>query len=144
MGARGKKSSAALEVIRQADVISAITRPEPPEFLTPDQAEEWVAITDRMPADWFLRETHGLLAQYCRHAVTARRIAVMIEDLMQGSSDHWLDDFEKLTRMQEREGRAANALARSMRLTQQSRYSTKKRAGGAKRPGDPEKPWQGG
>jgi hypothetical protein len=42
-------------------------RPEPPEDLTEEQAAEWSAVVDRLPADWFPRETHGLLARYCRH-----------------------------------------------------------------------------
>jgi hypothetical protein len=40
--------------------------------LTEDQAAEWRAVVDRLPNDWFPRETHGMLAQFCRHVCTAR------------------------------------------------------------------------
>ena len=35
---------------------------------------EWCAVVNRMPADWFPRETHGMLVQYCRLIVGARRL----------------------------------------------------------------------
>ena len=66
MGLRGPKSSAALEIPSVAD-LRGDARPEPPEDLTEEQAAEWRAVVARMPADWFHRETHGLLAQYVRH-----------------------------------------------------------------------------
>jgi hypothetical protein len=74
MGIRGPQSSAALEIPSVAD-LRGDARPEPPSDLTDDQAAEWRAVVERMPADWFPRETYGLLSQYCRHVVTARRIA---------------------------------------------------------------------
>jgi hypothetical protein len=40
--------------------------------LTDEQAAEWGAVVDRLPVDWFLRETHGLVAQYCGHVRTTR------------------------------------------------------------------------
>jgi len=36
--------------------------------LTDEQAEEWRAVVSRMAADWFPRETHGMLLAYCRHS----------------------------------------------------------------------------
>ena len=140
----GKKSSAELST-----KISAVRvkRPDPPESdsLTDEGKAVWRAVTATRPPDWWRPDTFPLLAQYCRHVVTARRIAVMIEDLMQGASDSWLDDFEKLTRMQEREGRAANALARSMRLTQQAQMHPRSAARRTANvpPPDEGKPWEG-
>ena len=52
--------------------------PEPPEDQTEEQAAEWRAVVARMRADWFPRETHGLLALYVRHACIARRIARLL------------------------------------------------------------------
>ncbi len=54
-------------------------RPDPPRDLTAGQAVEWRAIVRRMPADWFPRETHGLLADYCRHVLRSRKIATLID-----------------------------------------------------------------
>jgi hypothetical protein len=51
MGSRGRKSAAALGVIHGIP-----QRPEPPDELTPEQAEEWREIVGRMPVDWFGRQ----------------------------------------------------------------------------------------
>jgi hypothetical protein len=108
--------------------ITAIERPEPIRGLTDDQAHEWRAVVDRMPGEWFPPETHGLLAQYCRHVVSAQHVAELIKKLW--SSDNFsLDTFDQLLRIQEREGRAMSALATRMRLTQQTRFSKDKKTG---------------
>ena len=136
MGARGKKPQAALSVVKPGTV-SAVERPAAPSELTDEQAAEWESIVDRMPADWFPRETHGMLAQYCRHVVAARRVAQMIVSLEKGELDtiDWIGDFDKLLKMQEREGRAMSSLATRMRISQQAQYSHKKKTGtGAKKP----------
>jgi hypothetical protein len=132
MGLRGKKSTAELSVV-QPDGITAIRRPEPPEDLTEDQAYEWRCIVNRMPADWFPRETHPMLAQYCRHAVAAARIAKMVADFECSASDdeNWLNTYDKLLKMQEREGRALSSLATRMRISQQGQYNHKKKTGSA-------------
>lgn len=129
MGARGKQSAAAMSVVRSAG-ISAIDRPVPPDELTCDQANEWRSVVSRMPADWFPRETHAMLIQYCRHVVTARHVAEMIEDFrVDDSSDQTIETYNKLLIMQEREGRAMSALATRMRMSQQAQYNHKKSAG---------------
>lgn len=135
MGARGRKSGASLEVVKTASVM-AVDRPAAPDDLTDEQAQEWDAVVCRMPADWFPRETHGLLAQYCRHVVSARRVGQMIEDLMKGgNSDDWVADYDRLLKMQEREGRAISSLATRMRISQQSQYhKDKKRGSSVKKP----------
>jgi hypothetical protein len=57
----------------------AIPRVQPPEELAPEEAEEWRAVTNRMPSDYFGREHYAALVQKCRHVVAARRIAQLIE-----------------------------------------------------------------
>ena len=108
--------------------ITTINRPEPVRGLTDDQADEWQAIVDRMPAEWFPRETHALLAQFCRHVTSAQHINRLIQNLI-SSDDFTLEAFDQLLRMQEREGRAMSSLATRMRITQQARYSRNKRTG---------------
>ena len=48
--------------------------------LSDEEGEEWCEIVDRLPADWFARETHALLVQYCRHVVAARRVSQLIAE----------------------------------------------------------------
>jgi hypothetical protein len=66
MGIRGPKSAEALVTPTVAD-LRGDARPEPPDDLTEEQAAVWRAVMDRLPADRFPREAHGLLAQYVRH-----------------------------------------------------------------------------
>ena len=139
MASRGRKSAAALSVVPTLPN----QRPEPPAELTREQAEEWRAVVGRMPADWFTRETHALLAQYCRHVVNARQVARAIDVL----DPEWLitregcDHYEQLTRMLDREGRAMGLLAMRMRITQQSHYRPDKVVSKAT---SADKPWEFG
>lgn len=129
----GRRSAAELSVVQIGSVCS---RPEPPGELTDEQATEWRLVVDRLPADWFARENYPLLAQYCRHTVSARRVAQLIARLEE-SSDFDVDTYDKLLKMQEREGRALSSLATRMRLTQHSTYDPKK-----KKSAIANKPWE--
>lgn len=134
MQQRGRKSLAALAV---PSPIETIQRPDAPYDLTDEQADEWRAVVGRMPADWFPRETWPLLSQYCRHIVNARRVAQLIEQAA-GRKDLDVGEYDALLKVQERETRAISALARSMRLTQQTTYDKSK-----KKPLQVAKPWDG-
>ena len=136
MGTRGRKSSAEL-TIRAMSSVETIQRPDAPYDLTDEEADEWRAVVDRMPADYFPRETHAVLGQYCRHVVASRRVAQLIS---QATSDEEVDvdRLDKLYKMQEREGRAFSALAQRMRLTQQ----TNVRVEHARKPSMVKKPWE--
>lgn len=138
MGQRGKQSAASLAVLKPSGV-TAIERPKAPDNLTIEQAHEWRCIVNRMPADWFPRETHGLLSSYCRHVVSSQMIAGLIEDLLRGDrqSENWLDDYEKLLKMQDRETRGLSALATRMRTSQQGTYNQNKKTGS-----NVKKPWE--
>jgi hypothetical protein len=72
-----------------------------------------------MPPTWFSRQAYPLLVAYCRHTVAARRVAELIE-IEEASSAFNLENFEKLLKMQEREGRAVGSLATKMRLSRSS------------------------
>jgi hypothetical protein len=112
-------------------------RPKPPSDLTKEQATEWQFVVDRMPADWFPREMHGVLVQYCRHIIEARRIGQLIAQMV-GKKRFDLDQYEQLLRMQDKEGRSVSMLATRMRLTQQSRYDKKRKTGNV----IAQRPWQ--
>lgn len=135
MEQRGRKSSAALTVI-SGDGIVTISRPDPDESLTEEQAKEWRDVVNRLPAEWFPRETHGMLVQYCRHVVSARRIATLLAGI-EGGRKVDVGSYDQLLKMQEREGRAISSLATRMRISQQSTMSEQK-----KKPLQfPRKPW---
>jgi|GEM_PF-640041 len=140
-GKRGRKSKASLTVISHGGIIST-ARPNAPVTLTKEQTVEWKEIVDRMPADWFTRETWPLLAQYCRHIVVAYRMAQLIEQ--EETSDDPLDlgRYDQLLRMQTRETTSLARLATAMRLTQQAKYTAKAAGTASKNAGTGKKPWE--
>lgn len=127
MTQKGRKSAQALQLVKSAEVIE-LKRPDPPSDLTKEQAREWRAMANSLPADWFGRETHGLLAQYCRHVCDARVIADQIAALV-ASDEYDFGTHEALLKAQERETRAIMAVSRSMRTTQQATYHPERSKG---------------
>ena len=141
MGTRGRISAASLEVAA-AKPLETVQRPDAPYDLTDEQSEEWWAVVNRLPADWFPRETHGLLAQYCRHVVAARRVAQLVRAAESevdegGQAVLDLNRYDQLLKMQEREGRALSSLATRLRITQQATISEK-----TKKPSQAKRPWE--
>lgn len=104
------------------------SRPAPPADLTKEQAEEWNAIVARMPADWFPRETHPLLSQYCRVAASCRRLAKERDKLERAPTLN-LGSYERVARLLSRETALLASLATKMRLSQHSTYDKKKSKG---------------
>lgn len=136
---RGRKSADELATITPLTG----TRPDAPYDLTDDQAEEWRAIVDRMPADWFPRETWGVLSAYCRHVVTARRISALVDAF----KPEWLKDddglkrFDRLAALRERETKALLACARSLRIAKSSQLKAETAYRRAQEPGVGPRPW---
>jgi hypothetical protein len=118
---RGRKGLARSET---PGAVAVVDRPEAPLDLTPEETDEWHAVVDAMPADWFPRETWSLLRQWCRHTVCARRVAQLIDAEM-SREELDLAAIKDLTGMQHRETTALKALAAAMRLAQQSTYNAK-------------------
>lgn len=141
MAQRGRKSSASMSVVQ---ALPGQERPEPPEELTPEEAEEWRAVVGRLPPDWFVRETHGQLVNYCRHVVRARMIAGLIRDFEPEwtETNEGLRRLDRLTTMAERESRTIASLGTKMRITQQSRYAHRTANNKAAEAGEAKKPWQ--
>ena len=135
MKTRGRDSIASVAVA-EVSRIETVPRPDAPYDLTDEQSTEWWAVVNRMPADWFPRETHGILAQYCRHVVAARRVAQLIEQAV-NAEPFDVTEYQRLLTMQDRESRAQASLASRMRLTQQSTYDRTK-----KKPIAGRKPWE--
>ena len=137
MAPRGPKSAASLEV---QGAVALIRRPDAPLNLTPDQLDEWTAVVSAMPADWFTRETHSLLEQWCRHTADAKRIAQLVDQEM-SRQEIDLPALDKVLSMQARETSALKALASAMRISQQASYTTK--SAGTQKAGRPVKrPWE--
>jgi hypothetical protein len=119
-----RKSAAALAIVPKL----VQPRPEPPEGLTEEQADEWRAIVNQLPPDWFPRESHALLIAYVKHVSDLKRISRWLDQFR----DEWMLSsdgvarYDKLLTMREREGRALSSLATRMRLTQHSRVSKEK------------------
>lgn len=136
MATRGRTSAAELSVI-SSNGVETIRRPDPPSDLSDEQADEWRAVVTRMAADWFPRETHGMLAQYCRHVVAARRVSQIVAQL-EAAEEFDIDGYDKALKMQEREGRAISSLATRMRISQQATVRAEK----ARKPSQVRKPWE--
>ena len=118
-------------------MVEVIQRPDAPYNLTDREVEIWRAIVNRLPADWFPRETQDVLVQYVRHVCTAERVAQLIHQAEGQKGPFDIDAYAKLLRMQEAESRAIASLATRMRITQQSLRSAK-----AQKPIEGPKPWE--
>lgn len=136
MTQRGRKSAAALAIAAPAS-IEPIARPDAPYDLNDEESAEWWAVVERLPADWFPRETHAMLAMYCRHVVSARRVAELIATALKKPTEFSVSDYDQLLKMQEREGRAISSLATRMRISQQATYDKSK-----KKPTQSKKLWE--
>lgn len=77
-----------------------------------------------------------MLAQYCRHVVAARRVAQLIADA-EASKELDVEHYDRLLKMQEREGRAISSLATRMRISQQATYDKTR-----KKPSQVRQPWK--
>ena len=129
---------AELTVISPAGV-ETIRRPSAPADLSAEQAEEWVAIVTRLQSNWFPRETHAILTQYCRHVVSARRIGQSISIMEQSTDDSFnMEEYSQLLKLQVGESRIILSLGTRMRITQQSTV----RAEQARKPSEERAPWE--
>lgn len=124
MAKRGRVSMT--ELMTPTDATEIVPRPDAPYDLDDDEAAEWRAQVSAMPADHFTRSTWPLLSMYCRHIVAATRLnqlaqAALNPPKVKGKKAQ-LDValYAGLLKSHRAETAAAQRLARSMRLTQQS------------------------
>lgn len=120
-----RKSAAALSI---AAPLSVYCRVAPPRDLTPGQRNLWLATVNSRPAEWFGDEHIPLLVEYVRHVETSDGLARQIDafDPAWMTEDEGLRRYEKLLRLRAMETTVINALARGMRMTQQSLYRADK------------------
>ena len=135
MAQRGRRSATSLTL--PTANIEVVRRPDSPYDLNDEQTDEWRAIVNRMPADWFPRETHPVLSQLCRHIVNARRVSQLIDAELKAEQLN-LKMFDDLSRLQARESGAIASLSTKLRLTQQATV----RAESARKPTLVPKPWE--
>lgn len=144
MGQRGRKSAASMAVAAD-NTLQIVQRPKAPYHLTPEQALVWDETVKGLPADWFRPETLDTLAHYCCHVNEVRRINELIEHLDEerkkylGGQDHLFNyrEYQSYVQLRAKETAAANAHARSLRITLQATYDKSKQKPGAKA-----KPWE--
>ena len=129
MKQRGRTSAAALSVAALPS--NSAARPGPPPDLSERSTALWRATVSALPVDWFSPEQLPQLRAYVGHMERAERFERMLDE--HDGDD--LAEMDRISRMIERENRAALALARSLRLTKQSQVDPK--AAGRKGPGRP-------
>jgi hypothetical protein len=137
MGNRGRPSTASLAIAARA--LEKVERQRPPHDLTDEEVEIWAAVVESQPADWFTPATVPLVAEYCRHVISARRIGQLIERAT-GDEKLAIKDYDRLLRMAARESLILSTLATKMRIAPQSLTNHR---GHPKGPGASRKPWEG-
>lgn len=120
-------------------------RPESPDDLTEVQAQIWRDTVNSESVDFFRTDAlRELLKDYCRHKATAGDLSRQID---QFPPETLLDPdvakvFDRLTKMRDRETKAAGDKATKLRLTNQSRYTPQAAATAAKNATAQKKPWE--
>ena len=137
MSKPGRVSAAQMAVAPLAGPVQTIARPDAPYDLTDRQSAIWWAVVNRLPADWLPRETHDVLAQYCRHVAAAERVALLVLYAETDGETVDIGLYDQVLRMQERESRAIASLATKLRMTKQATVSEY-----AKKPYEGKKPWE--
>lgn len=117
--------------------LDRVERIKPPHDLSDEEVEVWAAVVNTEPADWFSLSTAPMLAEYCRHVISARRVAELIERAT-SDPDLAVKDYDRLLKMQERESRCISSLATKMRIAQQSTTNHR----GNRKSGVVKKPWE--
>src|SRR5690606_37440856 len=115
----------------------------PPYDFSPEESVVWARVTATKPAEVWDSGSVPLLAQYCRAVVQSE----LVGELVRSVGTAMLTDPEELVRYKELRkiqnalSSEITSLARSMRLTQQSRYNAKNSDTASRRGGGPSKPW---
>ena len=143
MGARGRRSGAASST--PVVEVEFSRRPTPPDDLNEQEAAIWTAVVNSEPVDFFgTAALRNLLADYCRHRASADMLSKLIGEFQPEWMDHPLGAkrYGNLTRMRDRETRAAADKATKLRLTNQSRYTPQAAATASRNVAKGRKPWE--
>lgn len=120
-------------------------RPEPPPDLTEAEGEIWRATVASEAVDFFSTDAlRELLKDYCRHKATAAAVTIQINQY--DASGLMIPAvaamFDRLTKIRDRETKAAGDKATKLRLTNQSRYTPKAAGTASKNSSIGQKPWE--
>ena len=115
----------------------AVRRPDPPQKLHPEAADEWRKIVGRLPIDWFPAETHAMLETYCVQICFHRRLSHIVLD----RKTIPYADLVQLTRNAVESADLICQMATKMRITQQSTHDRKKSKNKPDQPASDAKPW---
>lgn len=103
----------------QEAALQVIKRLKPPSELTSEQKREFTRVVNEMPADWFSPGHLVLLVQYCRHVVMARKVARLIDTMLEKENAD-PTEIGELVKRQEAESRIIGKLMTMLRLTPQA------------------------
>jgi hypothetical protein len=119
MKQRGRKSTAQLSVVAG----SIDGRPQPPDGLSDQEREIWKKVVASENADFFgTAALRQLLAGYCRHTAAADWLSTAMAEALEPDSEAKVSDIDRLSKVRDREQKAAVTIATKLRLTNQSRY----------------------
>jgi len=138
MGTRGRKSAASLGVVP----ISG-QRIAPPDHLTDEQAEEWSAIVDSLPPDYFRPGDVSLLSAYVTASVFYRRASADMEARgMTLTDDKGREYVNPAHQVLTSQASAMAQMAVKLRLCPSARYSEKAASTKTSRGSTSAKPWE--
>ena len=139
MKQRGRKSSAELATV----TAMPLRMVQPPEDLSPEESSVWARVTATKPSEWWDAGSVPLLAQYCRAVVQSELVSELVRSVGQAmlTDPDELGRYKELRKIQNALSGEITSLARSMRLTQQSRYNAKNSDTASRKGGGPSKPW---
>lgn len=140
MQQRGRKSQNAQTTKAPPKKVSP---PKAPTYLSKHQRELWDRIIASKPADWFTADSLPILEAYIEHATSASAISKRIAQL-EASGKCWngsAAEYHKLLDLRLQETKAAEARARSLRLTHQARWQPASAARKAQQAPTGSRPW---
>jgi hypothetical protein len=121
---------------------------EPPSDLTPEQAADWHALVDALPADWFTVDDRPLLVELVRHQCYARQLAeqlaLMRRRCLNMDTPHISKQrtiFIRLVRAAGQETEVISKLCTRLRLTPQSQQRSRDAGIARKRAATGPRPW---
>lgn len=139
MQQRGRKSSAALVIVDEE--VTGIAQVMAPAGLSDAERQEWLALVNSRPADWFGTQHIPMMVEYVRHVcrghVIDEQLRLFDKDWLE--TDDGLRRYEKFVGMALKNAGMIKTLATSMRLTQQTVYHKDKAGMG---PPKAKKLWQ--
>lgn len=115
---RGRRSSASISLIAGG----LGERAKAPDDLSKEQVAIWDRVVSTENPEFFQTAvSKDLLAQYCRHASTAQKLSLAVDEALDGDEVR-IKDLNQLLAMRDRESKTTVSIATKLRLTNQSRF----------------------